>query len=68
MAVLVFLPFFIGIKLYLNFDKLEDDEFDGKYGSLYEDMKKDDRRTIFFNTFFMVRRAIFTAVVCFTIF
>ena len=68
MAVLVFLPFFIGIKLYLNFDKWEDEEFAGKYDSLYEDMKTDDRRTIFFNTFFMIRRAIFTAVVCFTIF
>ena len=70
MIVLFLLPFFIAIKLWLNFEKIEneDEKFADKYGSLYEDMKFEDRRTIFFNTYFMMRRAIFVAVVCFAIF
>ena len=62
------MPLFIGIKLFLNFDKLGDDKFEGKYGDLYADMKKNEKMTIFYNTYFMIRRGFFTAVVCFAIF
>ena len=62
------MPLFIGIKLFLNFDKLGDEKFEEKYGDLYADMKKHEKMTIFYNTYFMIRRGLFTAVVCFTMF
>ena len=68
LVVLVILPFFIGIKLYFNYENWEDEKFEGKYGSLYEDMKKEKKMTMFYNTYFMFRRGLFTAVVCFAIF
>ena len=68
LVVLIMLPFFIGIKLFFNYEKWENEKFEGKYGSLYEDMKKEKKMTMFYNTYFMFRRGLFTAVVCFAIF
>ena len=48
-----------------NFDKLEDEEFEEEYGSLYEDLKVDNKFTVLFHMIFLLRRMITVLVFIF---
>ena len=61
-AAIVIMPFFILIFYCKNFHKLKDKEFKFTYGSVYEGLKVGNRSAIFYTTYFLTRRCIFTFV------
>ncbi len=55
-AVCLALPFFQAIFCYKNFDKLDDEKFERKWGALWEGMKIKDKGFIAYNFTFLLRR------------
>jgi len=55
-AVCLILPFFQAIFCYKNFDKLDDEKFERKWGVLWEGMRIDDKGFIAYNFVFLIRR------------
>jgi hypothetical protein len=56
-CMLVAAPFFIVGFYWRNFEQLTDEEFELRYGSVYEGLKPDRRSTIIYTTYFVIRRA-----------
>ena len=56
------LPIFVIYKLCRNFHRLEDKDFEEKYGSLYEGLKTKNRSAIFFSVNFIMRRILFAVL------
>jgi hypothetical protein len=64
---LVILPFWI-IYFYIfkHFEDLEDEEFEKKYGAVYEGLRRDKKSVLFYPVYFVVRRVLFM-VICFVL-
>ena len=57
MVILVFIfPFWAVIFYCLKFEKWEEEEFEEKYGSVFEGLKKDQRSSIAYSFIFFLRR------------
>jgi hypothetical protein len=52
------LPFWAVRKVYINFHRLDDPEFEEEYGSLFEDLKTDNKFSVMFHMIFLLRRMI----------
>ena len=66
LSVIAFLSFFVMAVFYVqNFDKWDDEEFEGNYGAVYEDLKRDSKWNIIFPIIFIARRALFIIVIVF---
>lgn len=57
--LLVASPFFILGFYHWNFTRFSDEDFQERYGSVYEGLKKDHRSVIFYMAYFVIRRASF---------
>lgn len=53
---LVLLPIFIVIFYNHNFHKLENEEFEAKYGAVYEGLKKKKKIVLFYPVYFIIKR------------
>ena len=62
LIVLVVLPVFVILFYWYWFEKLDDEEFEKKYGAAYEGLKKDDTFSFVYMSFFIVRRIIFMVI------
>lgn len=61
-AMLVAAPFFI-IGFYLKyFDSFTDEEFEEKFGSVYEGLRTDRKNVIFYTAYFVVRRGAYAMI------
>lgn len=56
LAVCTVLPFFQFFYLNKNFHRLEDHEFEHRVGSLYEGMRLDTKKMLYYNFWFLFRR------------
>ena len=52
-------PFFVIIFYWYHFDRLLDEDFETKYGSVYEGINAEKKSALFYMTYFIIRRAIF---------
>ena len=68
LMLFLFLPIYFAVKLVRNKHKLEDQEFKGKFGGLYEGFKLDSNWTILFYQLFLLRRLLLTAALIFCTF
>lgn len=63
MILLVIMPIWVTIFYCYNFDKIGDKKFAEKYGSTYDGLRTDGKRSIlFFPVYFLVRRWIFLMI------
>ena len=62
-SCLVLLPFFI-LDFYLatNFYKIDSEDFEAKYGSVYEGLKKDKKLSLIYPVYFIIRRMLFMCI------
>ena len=59
------LPLILFTFYWLNFEHLEDQEFEEKYGSAYEGLTKHKKSAVIYPTYFTIRRLIFMIAVVF---
>lgn len=69
-VVLLIMPFFISMFYYFNADYMDDEEFEIKFGTLYNglnlDLKENKRKSaLFFPFFFVIRRLMFLVAAIF---
>ena len=62
------LPFFVVVFYLINFEKLTDKNFMGRYGEVYAGLNPERKSTIAFSVFFLLRRYIFAITICLTLF
>ena len=58
-GALLILPFFILIFYSYNFYRLADEEFESKYGAVYEGLHKTKKSILFYPVFFIIKRISF---------
>lgn len=59
-GALVAAPIFVIVFYSRNFSRLSDEDFEGKFGSVYEGLKTSERYVIAYTPVFLARRALFT--------
>ena len=57
-----FFPVFVLVFYCVKFAKWEDEDFDEKYGAIFEGLRKDTRASLFYPFVFIIRRLILVIV------
>jgi hypothetical protein len=61
-AVIIAAPLFVVFFYSRNFSRFKDEQFNSKFGSVYEGLKTKDRYVIAYTFIFMIRRALFSLI------
>jgi hypothetical protein len=61
-AVIIAAPLFVVFFYSRNFSRFKDEQFNSKFGSVYEGLKTKDRYVIAYTAIFMIRRALFSLI------
>ena len=64
-VVIGIMPIFVSIFLCCNRKKLQEPDFDKKYGALYTGLNLEKRSIVLYTPLFMLRRILFALVVCY---
>ena len=58
-VALICLPFWIAVFYTRRFDELQDEEFEHKYGAVYEGLRQDTKWMLAYPIYFIIRRSLF---------
>ena len=59
-AIILLSPILVLVFYCKNFHKLKEEEFESKFGSVYEGINVEKRSALVFTSYFLIRRAIFS--------